>query len=271
MTFRTNSLGGSWPAGLALAGLLAAMPVLAAAISQGFRADEKYVPGTIVAVQPDRSGTVVAADSDHSENLIGVVADVQDSTLALGSPDSAVQVVTTGPAKAFVSDLAGPIKAGDQVTASPLRGVGMKATESGKVVGVAQADFNAGAAKTVSVRTKDNKSQNVRVGEIPVLVQVAYYAPPGSSLVPPGLQLLANSVVRKPVPAGRVLIALAIVLAGIITVAIILFSAVRSAIVSIGRNPLARSGVYKGLLQILVTTIAILAVAMAAVYGVLNF
>ncbi len=251
----------------ATAALLATLggAAMAATISQGFSASEKFVPGTIVSVQ---SATAVsAADSEHADGLIGVVVDSDSSTVEVKSDTSTVQVVTTGVVNAFVSDLNGPIKASDQITASPIKGVGMKATSRGKIIGVAQSNFDTSAGKSVTVKTKDGKFQSVRVGQIPIAVQASYYAPgTGGDIVPSAIQSLANTVGQKNVSVVRVLAAASFIFISLIVISVIVFSAIRSAIISIGRNPLAQADIYRSLLQVLLACLTILGVAVAAAY-----
>jgi hypothetical protein len=133
---------------------------------------------------------------------------------------------------------------GDKVTASPIAGVGMKASESSVVVGTAQANLNTKPQSDIrTITDKKGRKQTIRVGLIPVQVGVAFYtasaSASGASLVPPYLQRLANSISGRDVSPIRVISATLVLLIVLITVASISFSAIRSSMISIGRNPLS--------------------------------
>jgi hypothetical protein len=146
--------------------------------------------------------------------------------------------------------------------------VGMKATASAKIVGVAEADFNtASATREQTLTARNGKSQKVNIGSIPVQVQVAYYTvPPEDSIIPAFLQRFVNAIAGKQVSALRIVVGFFIIMAAILTVGVMLFSAVRGSILSIGRNPLAGKDIYKGLFQVFAMSIVILGVAVGGAY-----
>ncbi len=244
---------------------------LSAAISQGYSAAQKLQPDTLVAINPG-TNQVQAADTTNSNSLLGVVVGNTAASLAINAASNQLQVATTGGTDLFVTDLNGPIKVGDQIAPSPIKGVGMEATQNGKVVGVAQAGFNGShAVKTVTITNKAGQKQQVHIGVIPVMVQVVYFTAPSMSVVPSFLQQFADTVAGKPVAAARLLIVGLILAGAILLVAIVLFSAVRGSIVSIGRNPLAKQSIYRGLFQATAASVAILMVAVGGAYIVLTY
>lgn len=236
--------------------LVLALPALAT-LSQGYTADTKLAPGTLVALAGDGSGKVAAVDQTTSERLFGVVVAAAASPISLGADSGQVQVVTSGRAVVFVTMAGGAIKMGDSIAVSQVSGVGMKATASGRVIGVAQADFS---------------SQSPRgLGEIPVEVQVTNYTSPtlGSGTVV-AIQNLANKLAGQPVASNRLLAALVILLISVLSSTVLLYAVVRNSIVAIGRNPLARVAIFKALAQILVVIVAILTVSGFAIYLVIK-
>ena len=251
--------------------LLFGAPVLAA-ISQGYTAKEKLSPGALVSIESSKN-SVTAADTTNSNGLLGVVVDDGKSVLEINSRQELVQVATSGSASLFVSDLNGEIKAGDQIAPSPIKGVGMKASENGKVVGVAQGEFKSGSKslESTTVTTKEGEKKTARIGSIPVNVQVVYYTVPPKTAVPTFLQQFADSVAGKPVPAAKLILVAAILFVALSVVALLLFSAVRGALISIGRNPLAQKSIYKGMFQVISASLVIMVVAVAGSYLVLNY
>lgn len=242
-----------------------------AAISQGFIVEGEATPGTIVSFLKDKeSGTVGAANTNNVERLVGVIGDKQ--LVELSGSSGQTQVVTNGSILTFVSNINGDIKIGDKITASPLSGVGMKAVESTRIVGTAQEDFSAAEQITDQEVTDANgKSQTVKIGLLQVQVGVTHYQPAevNKSFLPESIQRFAETVVGRSVDPIRVLVSLAILVAGFGGVAILLYSSVRSSIISIGRNPLAAKAVHRSLIEVGLTTFGVLLLTVIAVYLVL--
>ena len=259
-------------------GLLVVWPTLAsaatnntAAISQGFLVQGEVTPGTIVSFTKDKeSSTVGTANTDNVDRLVGVIGGKQ--LVELAGNDNQTQVVTNGSILTFVSNINGDIKIGDKITASPLSGVGMKAIEATRIVGTAQQDFSDAVQVTdQNVTDADGKPQTVKIGLLQVQVGVTHYQPveANKSFLPEPIQRFAETVVGRSVDPIRVLVALAILFAGFGGVAILLYSSVRSSIISIGRNPLAAKAVHRSLIEVGLTTFGVLLLTVITVYLVL--
>lgn len=250
--------------------LTARVPAFAAAISQGYRSSESLVGGTLVAVNASNN-QVTASDATNSDGLLGVVVSGQDSVLTIKKASDTLQVATSGTSEVYVSDANGPIVAGDHIAPSPIKGVGMKASANGRVLGIAQADFDGTKAiKTTSLTTKNGRKQVVAVGAVPVAIQVGQYTA-AANAVPSFLQQFANAAAGKQVPLGRLVLVGVVMMASIILVTIILFSAVRGAIVSLGRNPLAQSSIYRGMFQAMGVSVVIMGIAVTGAYAILSY
>lgn len=242
-----------------------------AAISQGFQLRGDAVPGTLVSFIDDKDGGVVGlANVNNVEKLVGVVGEEQ--LVELSGKEGLTQVVTNGSTLALVSDINGPAKLGDKITASPLSGIGMKAVEAARVIGTAQHDFSEALQVTERQITDINgRDQTVRIGLVRVQVAASYYQPPENekAFLPPVFQRFANVVTGRSIEPLRVLIAFAMLLAGFVGVGILLYSSVRSSIISIGRNPLSAKAVHRSLLEVGLTTFGVLLLTVIAVYLVL--
>ncbi|HEX7260018.1 MAG TPA: hypothetical protein VF272_03765 [Candidatus Saccharimonadia bacterium] len=244
---------------------------LAAAISHGYQGDSNLVVGTLVAQSNDDKSRVVAADNKRPDSLIGVVVENRTSTLEITDPSDDIQVATSGKTTVIVSDIAGRIKAGDLIAASPIQGVGMKAVVAGKSIGVSQSDAPANGSKTTTVTSTDGKTQTVQISTIPVVLEVAYFVPPAEkSPFPVFIQKFANILAGKPVAIIRVLIATVLVVTAMVVIGVILFSGIRSTLISVGRNPLARGSIFQVLWRILATVLVILIGAFGAAYLVIS-
>lgn len=120
-------------------GSLSAVPSL----SEGYTTEDEVAVGGLVSLIEDSADTVVASNRDNVDNLLGIVVSGATSPLILGTGTSGeVQVATSGSTSVLVSNINGEINQGDQITASPISGIGMRATSNSKVIGVAQASCN---------------------------------------------------------------------------------------------------------------------------------
>jgi hypothetical protein len=246
-------------------------------ISQGFLTKDKLSLGSIVSLQNNSSDQVGAANINNIDSILGVVINDGSSLLTLSSDPTTqkdqvvqVQVATSGIEQILVSDINGNVSQGDQITASPISGVGMKATSSVKVIGIAQGSLSGNGSKQ-TYTDKQGAKHSVMVGQVPVLVNVAYYyKQPDKTIIPPVIQNLANALAGKTVKPIPILICLAIFIVALITVVSIVFSMIRSSIVSIGRNPMAQSAVYRNLIQISALVLVILGVTVISIYLILS-
>lgn len=252
--------------------LLCVAPAAAWALSQGYHGSADLVPGSLVSLDPSGGNTVQAANIDRVDELLGVVVASENSLIATSSRDANVQVITTGTAQALVSTLDGDIHKGDAIAVSPINGVGMKALASGRVLGLAQADFNASSPSAVSKQVQGKTGrQTISVGVISVTLSVGYYTPKAANTaIPQSVQNVARLLAGKDVSPFRIVLAAILLLVGIILSIVILNSAVRSSLESVGRNPLARKAINSGLLKILLLTVAILLLSFASVYFIIK-
>lgn len=237
--------------------------------SQGFLASGDLQTGTVVSLGSD-GRSVEKSLISMPEKMVGVVT--EDAVLEVSEGETKeTQVATGGRTLALVSTINGDIKAGDKLTISPINGVGMVTTESGYIFGTAQANFS--AAQRVSrqqITANDGAIQTVEVGLLPVQVGVVLYNFDSTSSVLPSFLIdYARAIAGKDVSVLRISIALAVFVVGVLSIGLILVSAVRSSITSIGRNPLAAGAVHKGLFQVLLITVGILFAMLAIIYVVL--
>lgn len=252
--------------------LMLAAPTVGASdssISQGYNTTGDVQMGSIVSLSDD-ARSVKKASVSTPDTMVGVVT--QDAVLEVSDgTDREVQVATTGRILALVSTINGDVKAGDKVTISPINGVGMKTVVNGYILGTARADFS--AAQNISSQTvtaKNGEKQTVKVGLLPVQADIIFYDfSANKSILPQFLLDLANAIAGKEVSILRISIALVILVIGTVAIGLILFTAVRSSIISIGRNPLAAGAVHRGLFQVLLITFGILLAMLGMVYVVL--
>ena len=241
-------------------------------ISQGYVTEGDLPLGSIVSLKNNSSDTVEAATSANVDSILGVVVNEGSSPLTLSNgSDNQVQVATSGMAPVLVSDINGEIIQGDQITASPISGVGMKATGNTKVVGIAQGAPRNSADGSQTYTDEQGQQQSLTLGEVPVLVNVSYfYKQPDKTLIPSSLQNVANALAGKTVNPLPIIISMAIFIITLIVVASIIYSMIRSSIISVGRNPMSQSAIYRDVIQLSALVLAILAVAVIAIYIILT-
>lgn len=245
------------------------------AISQNYETNTTGITaGELLSLSSAGSSIVEPANSTiDSSRLIGVAADKPLLELS-GKANSSVQVVVGGTSAALVSDINGTVKVGDKITTSPVSGVGMKAVSSAEVVGIAQANLTAVPTVTRSVAGTNGKNVQIKIGLLPVAVVVEYYsvtsaAGTASSFVPLFMQDLANQLTGKQVSPLRILIGAVLLIMGFAAVTFMLYVAIRSGIISIGRNPLAEPALRKGLVDVIIAALGVLTVTAVVVYGIL--
>ena len=241
-----------------------------ATISQGYSTESDIPVGSIVGLVKDSSDTVEVMSIQTNDRTIGVVINTGSSSLTLDNGSkSQVQVTTSGVVPVLVSDCNGEIAVGDPITASPLRGVGMVATTNTKIVGIAQGTMTGTTKQKVDGNVC--ASQEVTLGQLPVLVSVSnHYRTPEKTVIPAALQNIANSVAGKPVSTLPIILSGAVFLITVIIVSSIIYSMIRSSIISVGRNPLSQSAVYRDVIQLSALVIGILGVAVIAIYLILT-
>ncbi len=210
----------------------------AASLSVGYRSNQALPGGTIVAADSQSSGAVVAANSQSSPTILGVV--VVDSTLAVSQSNSQVQVTSDGVAKVLVSDINGPVRRGDRITTSPLDGIGMKATETSRVVGLAQDDLtdNTPGVQTKTVTDKQTKQKQVLISLVSVTVNIGSYQPiDNQTVLPRFIRDISSSISGREPSSARIWSSLVILMVTLLIVIVLIYGAVRSSIGAIGRNP----------------------------------
>jgi hypothetical protein len=256
--------------------VLLAVPAFASAstlISETYSASDKMQSGTIVSLKKNTSDKVEAASTANTAYILGIVIDSDNSQLSISNNENnQVHVATNGIEPVLVSDINGAIAVGDSITASPITGVGMKATDNVKVVGVAQEAFPNGSASKASITDKKTKQkQDVKLGQISALVNVAYYyKQPEKTIIPSAIQNVANALAGKKVNSLPIIVSIGIFIMAMIVVVSIVFSLIRNSIISVGRNPMAQSAVYRNVIQLSLLVIIILGVAVGAIFMILT-
>lgn len=267
-----------------ITGLILFVVVVAKAVAQdvtqGYLSDTSLQQGLIVQLKASDPNKVEPLSQSSEEEMLGVVVAPTDAPVALSNNIDKQQtyVATYGQYDVLVSSQNGPIKAGDAVAISSLDGVGMKADGSrASILGKAVEGFDGRTMVQSSTTLKDSagKTITVTIGRIPVNINVAHnpaYNPPSTKQegVPSILSEAAEVVTDKPVGAVRIYASLVVLVMTVIIAGIILYSGVRSSMVAIGRNPLAKKSILRNLLQVVLIGMIIFIIGLIAVYLLLK-
>ncbi len=273
LSYRSNrSLRGAALAVLGVAIGLGLLTASAQAATQGYNTLDKTIGQAMAVALASSQGEaedgiiyVEKSSVGKAEKTLGVVVDPNDDTVAVSTNGSQVYVATSGSAKVYVTDLNGTVKKGDLLAPSPLAGVLMRVVDGSKgVLGVAMNDFPSQDAQSVTVEG----SGKAKVAQLQINMDVKFTTNTlnaGKSL----LQRLGETIVNHEVSSAQVLVALVILCLLIIVEGGIIYGAISSSIVSLGRNPLAKNTIMKGLGQITGLVAVVLGLGLAAVYLVL--
>lgn len=244
------------------------------AISQAYQTNTSDITqGALVSIVSSKSQNVELANTNNGANVVGIAANKPILQLSSNS-NSSVQVVVSGSTDAYVSDANGAVMVGDKIAASPVDGVGMKASSSTEIVGTALKSLSSVPNVTETVTTQAGEQTKIHVGLIPVAVNIAYFSQLSSegtisSFVPTFLQNVANSVIGRQVSPLRVLVGAIALLLGFISTTTMLYVSIRSGLISIGRNPLAEGALRKGLVDVIIAATGVLLITVVIVYAIL--
>lgn len=233
--------------------------------------------GTIVQLDKTTATNVDVATSKNIQNMFGVTIDPGQLLVTTNNTlPNEVYVAVSGTYDVLVSTEGGTIAKGDYITISSVDGVGMKAdNEVSTVFGRAEGSFNGQGAVlgTMQLKTTAGVSKGTtNIGEIPVAIDVQHN-PTIKTVkqnIPQLLQKIGIQIADHPVSMIRIYLSLAISVASIIVVIVILYSGVRSGVISIGRNPMSKKSIFRALIQIIITSILILVIGFFAVYLLLK-
>lgn len=249
-----------------------------APVTQSYGTTAAVQKGMIVRLNAKDENKVDPLRQDQSADMFGVVVAANAAALSLTNDlsKSQVYVATYGKYDVLVSTQNGVIKKGDYIGISTLAGVGMKADDQGKtVIGKALAAFDGKSEVqgTASLKDQNGKTIEVSLGRLPV--EVAVQSNPLQSVALPTaftnfLSRVGYTVSNKTISPGRLYLALIMLLIVSFISGGLIFSAVRSTMVAIGRNPLAKRAIYRSLIQVVIVGLTVFILGIFAVYLLLK-
>jgi hypothetical protein len=244
---------------------------------QSYSAAANLQQGMIIQLKSNSKNSVEPATQSTIFQTFGIIVNVNSAAIALESQDKTgdqVFVANSGHYDILVSDQNGAISPGTYITLSPVNGIGMKVDSTQPIV-VAQAlqSFNNSSPilGTDTLKTSNGNikvhlgliNANISIGHNPLLVTT-------NSGVPKLLSKISMSITGKQVSAWRIWLGLAILGIVAFIVGTMLYGAVRSSLISIGRNPLSKKAITRGFLEVVFSSLIILISAIFGVYLLLK-
>lgn len=249
----------------------------AQSISQSYDTSSNVHHGMIVMIDPKNSKRILPLTKDSPTSMHGIVVAANETVLSLGGDGttSQVYVANNGKYEVLVSTQNGAIKAGDLISISSLDGIGMKASNAQSVVlGKALTGFDGkqNVSSTMTLKTSIGKNE-VAIGKIVVDISIAHNplsvsvtGPP----VPAFLKKAGEVISGKPVSTVRLYISVVILIITVFVTGSLLYGGVRSSLVAIGRNPLAKKSIGRGLVQVIILGLTIFVLGLFSVYLLLK-
>jgi hypothetical protein len=253
--------------------LLLSASVSANTISQGYQTDEDNLSsGMAVSLVGGNDSKVTGATLANSDNFVGIITTLDQNLISVRDEAANVLVTTNGEVLAYVSDISGEIKTGDVIGLSPLKGILASTQNASKTaaVGVALEDFPLEAAERKSISTQSGETREVNVAQMSIKLgrdtaAVVQEEQQNDSF----LVIAGESVTGQSVNQAQVIAAILILLIVMIVEGSIIYGAIHSTIVSLGRNPLSKKAVFKQLLQVSWLALLVLVFGFGAIFLVL--
>ncbi len=214
--------------------------------------DDNVLFGDIISYDK-KNGVYSLSRKVGDEDIFGIT--VENPVLVLRTETNKIPVVRSGQVLVNVTLEGGPIQPGDNITSSDVPGKGQKVVKKDSyILGVALEPFD---EKTEGVKTEIIDGKNIVTGSIKVLLDVGIAASDSSTdkSIPFLNELVSNSEGGKVGIFGGIedetkvniikyIIAALIAFGAIFAAFKNFMSAVDRSIISIGRNPLAKSSVW---------------------------
>lgn len=235
-------------------------------ISHSYKTNTHIPTGSLVSLDPSKSDTVGLTDPTNASRLVGVAVENDDSLLAVDPSNLTTQVANSGTVEALVSTSNGNIVVGDQIGVSPFKGIGMRADDGTRIVGLAQSTFNGSSkgAVTRELKDKSGKTQKVTVGFVRISIAIGTATSSHNKLN--GLQKLAQDIAGHPVSTARIVLSAAIAVIALAALITLIYGSIYGSIIAVGRNPLAKFAIFRTLTSVMFMALATAALALITIY-----
>lgn len=253
------------------------IPLVAAqTITQGYdiESNVSLQQGMIIALKENDPRKVEPVNSSAAKRVHGVVVGTSDSSFVLAEDSQKIFVASGGKFQVLMSDQNGTINPGDFVTISPITGIGMKSDEFQEIViGKAIDGFDGTANKLSEAVIKDAQGVDKKISIGRIQVDIAIMRNPvlrSTASLPSFLREASEYISGKPVNPIRVYLSLAVLIAASAVSGALIYSGVRSGMIAIGRNPLSKKSILRGIFQVVVVALIIFVIGIFGVYLLLK-
>ena len=250
--------------------------VYAVAVTQGYYSDVPLQQGMIVAFKKDDSSKIEPINMSEADRVQGVVVGVGDANITVAEPGQEVLMTTGGRYDVLVSTQNGPIAVGDYIAISSAKGIGMKSDDVQQIVLGRALESFAGkndARYLSETNLKDSQGNDVPIviGRIPLDIVIGKNPlAKNQNNVPEALKRAGEFIAGRPVPPSRIYIGFTLLLVSTAIAGSVVYSAVRSGIISIGRNPLSKKSIIRGIFQMVIVSFIIFLSGIFGVYLILR-
>ena len=246
----------------------------AQSITQGYGTTDVLQKGMIVGLKEDDPTKVEALNVDQLDRMLGVIVDANDSPITISGDTQKVFVATVGRYDVLVSDQEGTINPADHVTLSSLNGIGMKATfQQSEIIGRAINGFDGTKNLVGTAKLSDNTgvTKDVKIGRIQLDIAISKNPLAKSAAVTPEfLAKIGQAIAGKSLSPARLYISAGIFLVASFIAGAVLYAGIRSSIISIGRNPLSKKSIMRGLVEVIFTSLIVFIIGVVGVYLLLK-
>lgn len=250
-------------------------PLGAQTVTEGFNSDEQLQRGMIIGLSKEDAGKIKASTKATAKDTHGIIVSANDTPVTLSKEGQQYFVATIGHFDVLISNQNGSVSKGDYITISSIPGIGMKAGDKDPIiVGRALADFD-GKKDVISLaKLKDTagKDFEVAIGRIQVQINVARNPLLKSTepQLPDSLKRITDTIAGKQTSALRGYVALVVFVLSTVAASSLMYGGVRSAIISVGRNPLSKKSIMRSMLQVVVSGLIIFITGLFGVYLILR-
>lgn len=227
--------------------------------------DKDAVSGDIIS---SSEKGLVRSELQYDNKIFGVL---QDNPVIVYSEasQSGKAIVRNGDAEVNISDFNGNIAIGDYITSSPVKGYGMKATQSGYVIGVVTAAPTPG-------QTINFQNRQLKTGTVMVAMKIEYAELSTPRNANHLLEALGGAFFRNVQDPERFTQVMKAIIAGMIAItsfAVGFFAftrAIAKGVEAIGRNPLAKRAIQLSIIMQLILTVLTALAGLAGAFVILR-
>ena len=206
-----------------------------------------------------KNGYVYKSDYNNLKSIIGVSS---SGGMVFANNSNEINVVEKGIIDTYVSNAAGGIAAGDFITISNIKGVGVPLVGNGISIGQALSSFNIKNAQRY-------QNTNIYIEKIPISIGVAYINNSTATNNISPLSYIEGQVNNKNLSFLQLTTIFIILFSSIFSAMIIIIRGSRNTISKTGRNPLNSSKIIKNFYKVTVISLGIIALGIFLSYLVI--